>query len=67
MTEDADKKVRDWWSTGITEMAPGMLSSTSRPPWRGAFSVCLARSTFWRTHGSRPNKVTATKARFPAI
>ncbi len=25
MTEDVDKKVRDWWQTDITEMAPGML------------------------------------------
>ncbi len=25
MTEDVDKKVRDWWQTEITEMAPGML------------------------------------------
>ncbi len=25
MTDDVDKKVRDWWSTDITEMAPGML------------------------------------------
>lgn len=25
MSEDVDKKVRDWWQTDITEMAPGML------------------------------------------
>lgn len=25
MTDDVDKRVRDWWQTDITEMAPGML------------------------------------------
>lgn len=56
MSDDVDKKVRDWWQTDITEMAPGMLRYHGYPIEELIGNVGLPGMAWLLLKGELPNE-----------